>query len=154
MLSFFSSRRNWDSPSPSPAGECAPPPRFWGRGKLAGERGVGRVAIPTRGHTLWYSLYMRTLWLAGQGEGRKRGTHTEYIGVEIKEGDCICPLSWGIKSNIVRDGKYNERGWTCNPPPLTSLGKFFHHDGMYAIKRPIRLCVLCGYSYRTYLKEF
>ncbi len=23
-LSFFSSRRNWDSPNPSPAGECAP----------------------------------------------------------------------------------------------------------------------------------
>jgi hypothetical protein len=28
---FFSSRRNWDSPNPSPAGECAPP-RFWGEG--------------------------------------------------------------------------------------------------------------------------
>ncbi len=26
MVSFFSSRRNWDSPNPSPAGECAPPP--------------------------------------------------------------------------------------------------------------------------------
>ncbi len=26
VLGFFSSRRNWDSPSPSPAGECAPPP--------------------------------------------------------------------------------------------------------------------------------
>ncbi len=23
---FFSSRRNWDSPKPSPAGECALPP--------------------------------------------------------------------------------------------------------------------------------
>jgi hypothetical protein len=33
------------------------PPRFWGRGTLAGEREVGRVPIPTRGHTLWYSLY-------------------------------------------------------------------------------------------------
>jgi hypothetical protein len=32
VLSFFSSRRNWDSPNPSPAGECAPPPRFWGEG--------------------------------------------------------------------------------------------------------------------------
>ncbi len=33
VLSFFSSRRNWDSPTPSPAGECAPPPlgkRRWG----------------------------------------------------------------------------------------------------------------------------
>ncbi len=33
VLSFFSSRRNWDSPNPSPAGECAPPPPwFWGEG--------------------------------------------------------------------------------------------------------------------------
>ncbi len=33
-LSLFSSRRNWDSPNPSPAGECAPlPPRFWREGR-------------------------------------------------------------------------------------------------------------------------
>jgi hypothetical protein len=31
VLSFFSSRRNWDSPNHSSAGECAPP-RFWGEG--------------------------------------------------------------------------------------------------------------------------
>jgi hypothetical protein len=30
---------------------------------LAGERGVERVPIPTRGHTLWYSLYIHTLCL-------------------------------------------------------------------------------------------
>ncbi len=29
---LFSSSRNWDSPSPSPAGECAPPP-LWFRGE-------------------------------------------------------------------------------------------------------------------------
>jgi hypothetical protein len=41
VLSFFFSRQNWDSPTPSPAGECAPPP--WSGGgahSLAGE-GVG-----------------------------------------------------------------------------------------------------------------
>ncbi len=37
VLSLFSSRRNWDSPNPSPAGECAPLP--------PGSRGVG--------HTRW-----------------------------------------------------------------------------------------------------
>ncbi len=63
VLSFFSSRRNWDSPNPSPAGECALPPGSGGGGTLAGERGVGRVPIPTRRHTLWYSLYRRTLWV-------------------------------------------------------------------------------------------
>ncbi len=30
--------------------ECPPPPGFGGKGTLAGERGVGRVPIPTRGH--------------------------------------------------------------------------------------------------------
>ncbi len=39
------------------------PPVKGGRGTLAGERGVSRGPIPTRGHTLWYSLYVRTLWL-------------------------------------------------------------------------------------------
>ncbi len=56
VLSFFSNRRNWDSPNPSPAGECAPSFGSVGRGTLAGERGGGRVPIPTRGHTLWYSI--------------------------------------------------------------------------------------------------
>jgi hypothetical protein len=64
VLSYFSSRRNWDSPNPSPAGGVVPP-WLWGSGTLAGERGVGRVPIPTRGQTLRYSLYtysICTLW--------------------------------------------------------------------------------------------
>jgi len=44
VLSFFSSRRNWNSPTPSHAGEC------------------GGVPIPPRGLTLWYSMYICTLW--------------------------------------------------------------------------------------------
>ncbi len=32
VLSFFSSRRDWDSPNPSSAGECAPPPPVPGGG--------------------------------------------------------------------------------------------------------------------------
>jgi hypothetical protein len=34
-----------------------------GRGTLAGERGGGRVPVPTRGYTLWYSVNIRTLCL-------------------------------------------------------------------------------------------
>jgi len=52
---LFSSRRNRDSPNPSPAGECAPFPSVQGGGAHAlaiGERGGGRVSIPTRGHPL------------------------------------------------------------------------------------------------------
>ena len=35
LLSFFSSRWNWDSPTPSPAGECAPSPFGSGGSTLA-----------------------------------------------------------------------------------------------------------------------
>ncbi len=62
VLSFFSSRCNWDSPNPSPAGECAPPPLVPGGGAhLLTREGGGRVSIQTRGHTLWYSVYICTL---------------------------------------------------------------------------------------------
>ncbi len=62
VLSFFSSRRNCPElgiPTPSPADECASPLWFQGEGTLACERGSGRVPIPTRGHTLWYSRYIQ-----------------------------------------------------------------------------------------------
>ncbi len=64
VLSFFSKRLNWDLPTPHPqASVPAPPhrPGSGGRGTLAGEKGVGRVPIPTRRHTLWYSLRICTL---------------------------------------------------------------------------------------------
>jgi hypothetical protein len=44
VLSFFSSRRNWDSPNPSPAGECAPP-------------GSGGGAHSREGMGVWESPY-------------------------------------------------------------------------------------------------
>jgi hypothetical protein len=40
VLGFFSSRSNWNSPTPSPAGECVLPPLLQGGGgthSLAGE---------------------------------------------------------------------------------------------------------------------
>jgi hypothetical protein len=64
VLSFFSSRRNWNSPTPCPQASVPSPPLLGGGGgahSLAREGG-GRVPIPTRGHTLWYSLYICTLW--------------------------------------------------------------------------------------------
>ncbi len=72
MLSFCFSCRNWDSPTPSPTGKCVPP-RFRGGGahSLAGERG-GKVPIRTRGHTLWYSVYMCTLWCTHVDNGSFR----------------------------------------------------------------------------------
>jgi hypothetical protein len=46
----YAPRRNWDSPQPpSRRLVCSLPPVSGGRGTLAGEKGVGRVPIPTRG---------------------------------------------------------------------------------------------------------
>jgi hypothetical protein len=55
-------------PTPHPQASVPPPPPALGGGRpLAGERGVGRVPILTRGHTLWYSFYIRTL-CSGQSD--------------------------------------------------------------------------------------
>jgi hypothetical protein len=56
-LSFFSSRWNWDSPTPSPAGEFAPPPWFLG-GEAHYLAGEGWGFNPKRGQTLWDSRYI------------------------------------------------------------------------------------------------
>ncbi len=53
------------TPPPLAPGECPPPLWFGGRGTLGGEWGGGRVPISTRGHILWYSVYICTLWSTG-----------------------------------------------------------------------------------------
>jgi hypothetical protein len=58
VLSFFSSRWNWDSPNYSPARECAP---GGGAHSLARE-GMGEFQF-RRGDTLWYSIFVCTLWV-------------------------------------------------------------------------------------------
>jgi hypothetical protein len=46
----YAPRRNWDFPQPPTRKLVCPlPPVSGGRGTLAGEKGVGRVPIPTRG---------------------------------------------------------------------------------------------------------
>jgi hypothetical protein len=49
-------------PHPLPQASV-PPPTLWfrGEGTLACQRRVGGVPIPTRGHTLWYSVNISTL---------------------------------------------------------------------------------------------
>ncbi len=58
VLSFFSSLRTWDSPTPSHAGERVPPPPApsWGGTRLQ-ERGWG-VPIRTRGHSGTLDIYV------------------------------------------------------------------------------------------------
>ncbi len=46
------------------------------------------------------------------------GLPTEYISLrEMKQGQCICPLSWSVHCNFTGDGNCNKRGWACNPHP-------------------------------------
>ncbi len=47
-----------------------------------------------------------------------KDTTTEYIFLlDMKQGWCICPLSWSVHCNFTGDGKCNERGWACTPHP-------------------------------------
>ncbi len=58
VLSFFFSRPNWDSPNPSPAGECAPLPRFWGEGHTRWrERGWESPNSEERTYTVVLFIY-------------------------------------------------------------------------------------------------
>ncbi len=61
----------------------------------------------------------------------------------MKQGQCICPLSWSVHCNFTGEGKCNERGWACTPT-LTSQDWFYPHHWMYARKQRLQLCVLCG----------
>jgi len=63
VLSFSSSRRNWDFPNPPPAGECAPRPWFRGEGHTRWRERGWESANSNEGtySTLWYSAYICTL---------------------------------------------------------------------------------------------
>ncbi len=65
---------------------------------------------------------------------------SEYIGVEMNRVS-VSALSAGAYTAtlyvMVNRVKWGGR----EPPTLTSMGKFFHHDGMYARKRTLPLCV-------------
>jgi hypothetical protein len=46
-----------------------------------------------------------------------RSAHRVHIFLEMKQGQCICPLSWSVHCNFTGDGKCNKRGWACTPHP-------------------------------------
>jgi hypothetical protein len=56
-------RRNWDfPPTPHPQASVPPPPCFWGEGNTRWRERGWESPNSDEGHTLWYSLYVRTLW--------------------------------------------------------------------------------------------
>ena len=42
----------------------------------------------------------------------------------MKQGQCICPLSWSVHCNFTGDGNSSERGWACLTLTLTSQANF------------------------------
>ncbi len=100
-------------------------------------RGVVAAGMSCTDHVIWgivtFNVWMGiTLLTVPQS--------TVHILVEMKQWKCfhICSLSWSVNTatliNLVKGG-----GRAL--PILTSLGYFFHHDGIYARKRPLPLCV-------------
>ncbi len=64
--------------------------------------------------SVWLSEYSA---LVTHCEKRWYFVHRVHILVEMKQGQCICPLSWSVHCNFTGEGKCNERGWACNPHP-------------------------------------
>jgi hypothetical protein len=50
-------------PTPHPQASVPPPPCFWGEGNTRRRERGWESPNSDEGHTLWYSLYVRTLWL-------------------------------------------------------------------------------------------
>jgi hypothetical protein len=50
-------------PTPHPQASVPPPPCFWGEGNTRWRERGWESPNSDEGHTLWYSLYLRTLWL-------------------------------------------------------------------------------------------
>ncbi len=93
-----------------------------------------------------HSLYRMKLVI------KRQLSHRVHILVEMKQGQCICPLSWSVHCNFTGEGKCNERGWACTPT-LTSQDWFYPHHWMYARKQRLQLCVLCELSWGKLRQE-
>ncbi len=50
-----------------------------------------------------------------QSLNKGRCYHRVHILVKMKQGQCICSLSWSVHCNFTGEGKCNERGWACTP---------------------------------------
>ncbi len=89
---LFLQSSDWDSPNPSPAGECTPIPRFWGEGHTRWrERGWGSLDSDGGTYTvvLFICIYVRTLWCAL--------THR----LEMVHSRCPPPFTLTVKKRLV-----------------------------------------------------
>jgi hypothetical protein len=72
-------------PTPHPQASVPPPPCFWGEGNTRWRERGWESPNSDEGHTLWYSLYVRTFWAqrlhttqdVGRGGGENDGDYNE-----------------------------------------------------------------------------
>ncbi len=76
---------------------CSPTPRFWGEGHTRWRRGVGRVPIPTKGQTLWYSLDICTSCILRD----RRPSTTAFPACWHGDGDKEIEIVYGEDNNIL-----------------------------------------------------
>ncbi len=54
-------------------------------------------------------------FLPKKNQAQRQSTYRGRI--EIGGVYCICPFSWSLHHDFVRDGRYSEKGWACTPHP-------------------------------------
>jgi hypothetical protein len=99
-----------------------PPLLGGGACTLTGERGVGRVPIPTRGHTQWYSLYIRTLCMQALYM-----PPVFYYSQQLNVCDCVCYFN--AKEMFLLQLKGQGRG--------RSLGFFYRYNPLHPFLQPV-----------------
>ena len=51
-------------------------------------------------------------------------THRVHIFLELKQGYCVCPLSWSVHCNFTGDGKCNKMGVGVHSTPSPARANF------------------------------
>ncbi len=99
--------------TPHPDASVPPPPPPFGsgrRGTLAGERGVGRVPIPTRGHSLWCSyMYVLCDYIDQEDMNMKRKTKETWRGEEEAQARKKRGRREGSVRRVKRDQKEEKK---------------------------------------------
>jgi hypothetical protein len=153
VLGLFSRRPNWDSHTPSTAGECVFPPFGSGVGGYThslGGKGVGGggVPIPSRGQTLWYSRYICTLWAeVNLLRGCRDILWITSLCFPSQGSD---PTAWPGCKNMSRKA---ELGWTYRVYKATGLLSYWDVTSLY-LYAPVSVCIMTMYWKRIlYIQE-
>jgi hypothetical protein len=92
-------------PTPHPQASVPPPPCFWGEGNTRWRERGWESPNSDEGHTLWYSLYVRTLWPNHIQAGHKEDNFTHSISAKPQQrpkNRRLSPLLTNLVKNCCR----------------------------------------------------